>query len=86
MSQTRLVSTNYANTIAAYTIAALLFIVVNFLLTYLAGLLEQRIRRGKRTPGTVVVANHNDGTDPSAGPAMAAAGASVTPGGGGGGA
>ncbi|TDC66067.1 amino acid ABC transporter permease [Streptomyces hainanensis] len=54
LTNARLVSTNYANTIAAYTVAALIFIALNFLLTSLASWLEKRLRRGKRGTGTVV--------------------------------
>ncbi|WP_078857371.1 amino acid ABC transporter permease [Streptomyces sp. NBRC 109706] len=54
LSATRLVSSNYSNTIAAYTVAAILFVVVNFLLTAFASWLEGRIRRGRRGTGAVV--------------------------------
>ncbi|MDT0266160.1 amino acid ABC transporter permease [Streptomyces sp. DSM 44915] len=54
LSNTRLVAGNYSNTIAAYTVAAALFIAVNFLLTGFAGWLEGRIRRGRRGTGAVV--------------------------------
>lgn len=54
LSNARLVSTNYTNTIAAYTVAAVLFIGLNFLLTSFAGWLEGRIRSGKRGSGAVV--------------------------------
>ncbi|GAA3875597.1 amino acid ABC transporter permease [Streptomyces sedi] len=54
ISNTRLVAGNYSNTIAAYTVAAAIFIAVNFLLTYLAGWLEARIRQGRRGTGAVL--------------------------------
>ncbi|WP_326596200.1 amino acid ABC transporter permease [Streptomyces sp. NBC_01803] len=54
LSNARLVSTNYSNTIAAYTMAAAVFVALNFLLTSFAGWLEGRIRRGKRTTGAVL--------------------------------
>jgi len=38
----------YANTIPAYVVAAVLFIIVNFTLTVLAGRVEQRLRRRGR--------------------------------------
>ncbi|MDT0320642.1 amino acid ABC transporter permease [Streptomyces millisiae] len=70
LSNARLVSTNYANTIAAYTVAAILFIALNFLLTSLASWLENRLRRGKRGTGVVV---KNDPTDPADSTSMASA-------------
>ncbi|RMI36945.1 amino acid ABC transporter permease [Streptomyces triticirhizae] len=54
ISNTRLVAGNYSNTIAAYTVAAAIFIAVNFLLTYFAGWLEARIRQGRRGTGAVL--------------------------------
>ncbi|RKN37279.1 amino acid ABC transporter permease [Streptomyces hoynatensis] len=54
LSAARLISSNYSNTIAAYTVAAAIFVVINFLLSQLAGWLERRIRRGTRGTGAVV--------------------------------
>jgi glutamate transport system permease protein len=48
------ISANYANTIATFTVVAVIYIVLNFLLTSFASWLEGRIRRGKRTTGAVV--------------------------------
>jgi glutamate transport system permease protein len=60
----RTISANYgANTIAAFTVIALIFIVLNFLLTTFAGWLEKRIRRGKRSTGAVVTADPHETTD-----------------------
>ncbi|NJQ13447.1 amino acid ABC transporter permease [Streptomyces bohaiensis] len=57
----RTISANYgANTIAAFTVVALIFIVLNFLLTSAATWLERTIRRGKRTAGAVVTADPHD--------------------------
>lgn len=56
----RLVSSNYANTIASFLVVALLFITVNFLLTGFAGWLEARVRRGKRGSGAVVTVDPTD--------------------------
>ncbi|WP_103503511.1 MULTISPECIES: amino acid ABC transporter permease [Streptomyces] len=57
----RTISANYgANTIAAFTVVALIFIVLNFLLTSAATWLERRIRRGKRTTGAVVTIDPTD--------------------------
>ncbi|MET9804068.1 amino acid ABC transporter permease [Streptomyces sp. NPDC006368] len=53
--QVRPITANYgANTIATITVVALMFILVNFALTSLAGWLEGRVRRGKKSTGTVV--------------------------------
>lgn len=55
MNQISTVSANYgANTIATFTVVALIFIALNLMLTQFAGWLEARIRRGKRTTGAVV--------------------------------
>lgn len=61
LGQVREITANYgANTIAAFTVVALLFILVNSLLTAFAGWLEGRIRRGKKTTGAVVHAGATD--------------------------
>ncbi|WP_175411543.1 amino acid ABC transporter permease [Streptomyces sp. TRM64462] len=54
MSQVRLISSNFGNVIAAFTVVAVLFIVVNGLLTRFASWLEGALRRGKRTTGATV--------------------------------
>ncbi|MBN3931981.1 amino acid ABC transporter permease [Streptomyces verrucosisporus] len=55
LSQVRVITANYgANTIAAFTVIALIFIVLNFLLTSFASWLEGRLRRGKRSTGAVL--------------------------------
>ncbi|GAB3119755.1 amino acid ABC transporter permease [Streptomyces calidiresistens] len=55
LRQTTLISANYgANIIASMTVVALIYIVLNFLLTSFASWLEGRIRRGKRGSGAVV--------------------------------
>lgn len=43
-----------ANTIASFTVVALVYIVINFSLTTFAGWLEKRLRRGKRSTGAVL--------------------------------
>ncbi|WP_052851403.1 amino acid ABC transporter permease [Streptomyces avicenniae] len=65
LSNARLVSTNYSNTIAAYAVAAAIFIVLNFLLTSFASWLEKKIRRGKRNPGASVTGEPS-GLEPTA--------------------
>ncbi|MFC4608271.1 amino acid ABC transporter permease [Streptomyces maoxianensis] len=55
LSQSRTIPANYgANTIAALTVIALLYIALNFLLTSAAGWLEARARRTKKSTGAVV--------------------------------
>ncbi|MFD5326005.1 amino acid ABC transporter permease [Streptomyces sp. NPDC127092] len=55
LASVRPMSANYgANTIASFTIVAIVFVVLNFLLTSFASWLEGRLRRGKRTTGAVV--------------------------------
>ncbi|MFJ7068664.1 amino acid ABC transporter permease [Streptomyces sp. NPDC101115] len=55
LASVRPMSANYgANTIASFTIVAVVFVVLNFLLTSFASWLEGRLRRGKRTTGAVV--------------------------------
>ncbi|WP_435191620.1 amino acid ABC transporter permease [Streptomyces sp. bgisy126] len=52
LSQNRQITANYgANTIATFTVIALIFIALNFALTTLASRLEQRLRRGRKTAG-----------------------------------
>ncbi|MFD7287527.1 amino acid ABC transporter permease [Streptomyces sp. NPDC059863] len=54
LSQNRSITANYgANTIATLTVIALLYIVLNFLLTTFAGWLERRLRQGKKGTGAV---------------------------------
>lgn len=58
LSQNRTITANYgANTIAAFTVIALIYIALNFLLTTFAGWLEQRLRRGKKSTGVVLSAD-----------------------------
>lgn len=49
-----------ANTIATFTIIALMYIVVNFSLTTFAAWLERRLRRAKKSTGAVVSASSVD--------------------------
>ncbi|MDQ1035784.1 glutamate transport system permease protein [Streptomyces sp. V3I8] len=46
-----------ANTIASFTIVALIYIAINFSLTTFAGWLERRLRQGKKSTGAVVGAD-----------------------------
>ncbi|MGC0329129.1 glutamate transport system permease protein [Streptomyces sp. SAI-170] len=45
---------NYANVIPSFIVVAVIYIIVNFILTTFAGWLEQRLRRSKRTTGAVL--------------------------------
>ncbi|GGZ46059.1 glutamate ABC transporter permease [Streptomyces inusitatus] len=55
MYQNRAITANYgANTIAALTVIALIYILLNFALTSFASWLEARVRKGKKGTGAVV--------------------------------
>lgn len=47
----------YGNTIASFTVVAVIYIVLNFSLTSFAGWLEARLRRSKKSTGAVVGAD-----------------------------
>ncbi|GHB01128.1 amino acid ABC transporter permease [Streptomyces termitum] len=56
LSQNRQITANYgANTIATFTVIALIYIVINALLTRLAALLEKRLRQGRKSAATKTV-------------------------------
>ncbi|MCG6499252.1 amino acid ABC transporter permease [Kitasatospora sp. A2-31] len=58
LASVRPMSANYgANTIACFTVVAVLFVVLNIALTSFAAWLEGRLRRGKRSTGAVVTAD-----------------------------
>ncbi|RST06383.1 amino acid ABC transporter permease [Streptomyces sp. WAC05374] len=58
LASVRPMSANYgANTIASFTVVAVIFVILNFLLTSFAGWLEGRLRRGKKSTGAVVGAD-----------------------------
>ncbi|MFB7586981.1 amino acid ABC transporter permease [Streptomyces sp. NPDC056169] len=55
LASVRPMSANYgANTIACFTVVAVIFVVLNFALTTFASWLEGRLRRGKKSTGAVV--------------------------------
>ncbi|MEV4936989.1 amino acid ABC transporter permease [Streptomyces zaomyceticus] len=55
LASVRPMSANYgANTIACFTVVAVIFVLLNFALTTFASWLESRLRRGKRSTGAVV--------------------------------
>ncbi|MFE2092594.1 amino acid ABC transporter permease [Streptomyces sp. NPDC059460] len=71
LASVRPMSANYgANTIACFTIVAVLYIVVNFALTSFAGWLEGRLRRGKKSTGAVVGAAPDSGLETIGAPAL----------------
>ncbi|MFG3475939.1 amino acid ABC transporter permease [Streptomyces chengbuensis] len=58
LASVRPMSANYgANTIASFTVVAVIFIVLNFALTSFAARLEGRLRRGRKSTGAVVAAD-----------------------------
>ncbi|MEV5969472.1 amino acid ABC transporter permease [Streptomyces sp. NPDC051921] len=55
LASVRPMSANYgANTIASFTVVAVVFVILNFLLTSFASWLEGRLRRGRKSTGAVV--------------------------------
>ncbi|MET9514399.1 amino acid ABC transporter permease [Streptomyces sp. NPDC002994] len=55
LASVRPMSANYgANTIASFTVVAVIFVLLNFALTTFASWLEGRLRRGKKSTGAVV--------------------------------
>jgi len=57
LASVRPMSANYgANTIASFTVVAVIFVVLNFALTTFASWLEGRLRRGRKSTGAVVAA------------------------------
>jgi glutamate transport system permease protein len=57
---------NYANVIPSFIVVAIIYIVVNFLLTSFAGWLEGRLRRSKRSTGAVLGADEVKELNPAA--------------------
>ncbi|MFD3653548.1 amino acid ABC transporter permease [Streptomyces sp. NPDC058620] len=79
LASVRPMSANYgANTIASFTLVAVIFVVINFALTTFASRLEGRLRRGKKSTGAVVGAEAVE--------ELATPGEHIVPGGKGGGA
>ncbi|MFD8196151.1 amino acid ABC transporter permease [Streptomyces wuyuanensis] len=69
LSSVRPMSANYgANTIASFTLVAVIFVALNFALTSAAGWLERKLRRGKKSTGAVVHAGPGGGLE-TVGPA-----------------
>ncbi|MCH5675305.1 amino acid ABC transporter permease [Streptomyces gilvus] len=57
---------NYANVIQSFVVVAIVFIVVNFVLTSFASWLERRLRRSKRSTGAVLGAEDMEELNPAA--------------------
>ncbi|MGW7053626.1 amino acid ABC transporter permease [Streptomyces sp. NPDC054887] len=58
LASVRPMSANYgANTIASFTVVAVIFVLLNFALTTFAAWLEGRLRRGRKSTGAVVGAD-----------------------------
>ncbi|GAB2939673.1 amino acid ABC transporter permease [Streptomyces heilongjiangensis] len=45
---------NYGNVVQSFVVVAIIYIIVNFIITSFAGWLEQRLRRGKKSTGAVM--------------------------------
>ncbi|MEK9523070.1 amino acid ABC transporter permease, partial [Streptomyces venezuelae] len=57
LSQNRQITANYgANTIATFTVIALIYIALNAIITALAGRLEKRLRQGRKSAGPAIPA------------------------------
>ncbi|MEU0393472.1 amino acid ABC transporter permease [Streptomyces sp. NPDC006208] len=64
LASVRPMSANYgANTIACFTVVAVIFILLNFALTSFASWLERKLRRGKKSTGAVVHAGPGGGLE-----------------------
>lgn len=55
---------NYANVIPSFIVVAIIFIVLNMLLTSFASWLERKLRRAKRSSGAVLAADAAGGEEP----------------------
>ncbi|MFF5497172.1 amino acid ABC transporter permease [Streptomyces aquilus] len=60
LSERATLAANYANVIQSFVVVALIYIVVNFLLTSFASWLEKRLRRSKKSTGAVLGADDID--------------------------
>ncbi|MEU5887553.1 amino acid ABC transporter permease [Streptomyces sp. NPDC047461] len=56
---------NYANVIPSFIVVAIIFIVLNFILTSFASWLEQRLRRSKKSTGAVLGAEDMEEMNPA---------------------
>lgn len=60
LNRVRQMGGRFGNLTVAFAIGAVLFILLNLLVTTLAGLLESRLQRRRRTAGTIAEADHLD--------------------------
>lgn len=78
LASVRPMSANYgANTIACFTIVAVIYLAVNFTLTSFASWLEQKLRRAKKSTGAVVGAAPGGGLETISAPSLKDAGGSA---------
>ncbi|MEU2055847.1 amino acid ABC transporter permease [Streptomyces bungoensis] len=66
LNQRGTLAANYANVIASFVVVAVVYIVLNFLLTSFASWLEGRLRRNKRSTGAVLGAEDMEELNPAA--------------------
>jgi glutamate transport system permease protein len=66
LSERGTLAANYANVIPSFIVVAVIFIVVNFILTSFASWLERRLRRSKRSTGAVLGAEDMEELNPAA--------------------
>ncbi|MGW3357665.1 amino acid ABC transporter permease [Streptomyces bungoensis] len=66
LNQRGTLAANYANVIASFVVVAVVYIVLNFLLTSFASWLEGRLRRSKRSTGAVLGAEDMEELNPAA--------------------
>ncbi|MEV4858988.1 amino acid ABC transporter permease [Streptomyces ossamyceticus] len=57
----------YANVVPSFVVVAIIYIILNFIITSFAGWLEQRLRRGKKSTGAVIPAAAVGGTTATGG-------------------
>ncbi|PWI15066.1 amino acid ABC transporter permease [Streptomyces sp. Act143] len=60
LSERATLAANYANVIQSFVVVAIIYIIVNFLLTSFASWLEKRLRRSKKSTGAVLGADDVD--------------------------
>lgn len=61
---------NYANVIPSFIVVAVIYIILNLMLTTFASWLERRLRRGKRSTGAVLTADLAGAEEPIAEPGV----------------
>ncbi|AZP20818.1 amino acid ABC transporter permease [Streptomyces aquilus] len=66
LSERATLAANYANVIQSFVVVAIIYIIVNFLLTSFASWLEKRLRRSKKSTGAVLGATDMEEMNPAA--------------------